>query len=99
MSFRHISLLRWKDGTGSDARTAVVAALQTLPAQIPDLRNYVVGTDAQISEGNYDLAIVADFDDEAAYLVYRDHPVHRKIIEERIAPILGARAAVQHVVP
>ncbi len=94
--FRHVSLLRWKDGTDGAAVEAVLRELRTLPGGIPALRNYVLGSDAGIDAGNYDLAIVADFDDEAGYLVYRDHPVHRTIIESHIRPILADRAAVQH---
>src|SRR4051812_45734971 len=96
MGFRHISLLRWKDGTDSATRDAVFAALRTLPGQIAEIRSYVLGTDAGISEGNFDLAIVADFDDQAAYSVYRDHPVHRQLIADMIVPIVANRAAVQH---
>jgi len=96
MSFRHISLLQWKGGTADAMVDAVVSDLRALPAQIPELRHYVVGTDARINDGNYDLAVVADFDDEAGYLVYRDHPAHRKVLEERIRPIVASRAAVQH---
>jgi len=55
-----------------------------------------VGTDARICEGNYDLVAVADFDDEAGYVVYRDNAAHLKVITERIAPILAERAAIQH---
>ncbi len=60
------------------------------------LRGYVVGSDAGLDGGNYDLAIVADFDDIESYRTYRDHPAHRKVIDERIRPILADRAAVQH---
>jgi hypothetical protein len=49
-----------------------------------------------MKEGNFDLAIVADFDDVDAYLVYRDHPDHVSLFNERIRPILADRAAVQH---
>ena len=39
---------------------------------------------------------MADFDDEAGYLVYRDHPTHQDVITRLIRPILVSRAAVQH---
>ncbi|HEY3834106.1 MAG TPA: Dabb family protein [Acidimicrobiia bacterium] len=96
MSFRHIVLLHWKEGTDAAAHDAVVEGLCALPAQIPELRHYKVGGDAGLNPANYDLAVVADFDDEAGYVVYRDHPAHRKVIDERITPILAERAAVQH---
>ena len=49
-----------------------------------------------MNEGNYDLVVVADFDDVDGYLVYRDHPDHQAVIAEHIRPILADRAAVQY---
>jgi hypothetical protein len=99
MSFRHVVLLRWTADTTPEQRAAVVDGLRGLPAVIPELRNYVVGEDAHVNEGNFDLVAVADFDDVAGYLVYRDHPVHQAVIAEHIRPILAARAALQHEIP
>jgi hypothetical protein len=48
-----------------------------------------------VNTGNADFAVVAEFDDEAGYLVYRDDPEHRRIIAEYLRPILASRAAVQ----
>jgi hypothetical protein len=74
----------------------VESGLAELPGVIPELRDYKFGADVNVSEGNYDLAVVADFDDVDGYLVYRDHPVHVAVIKDRIRPILADRAAVQH---
>ena len=94
--FRHVVLLRWTPDATPAQRSAVRAALSELPGRIPQIRAYAVGVDAHLNEGNYDLVVVADFDDEHDFLVYRDHPDHQLVIEERIRPILAARAAVQH---
>ena len=94
--FRHVVLLRWVDGATADQRAAVESGIAELPALIPEIRSYVFGADAHVNEGNFDLAIVADFDDFDSYLVYRDHPDHVAVIAERIRPILAERAAVQH---
>ena len=95
--FRHVVLLRWNESATPEARRAVVDALEALPAAIPEIRGYRVGVDAGLApEGNSDLAIVADFDDVAGYLVYRDHPTHQDVIARLIRPIVAARAAVQH---
>ncbi|HEY5014461.1 MAG TPA: Dabb family protein [Acidimicrobiia bacterium] len=95
--FRHVVLLRWNESATPEARRAVVDALEALPAAIPEIRGYRVGADAGLApEGNSDLAIVADFDDVAGYLVYRDHPTHQDVIARLIRPIVAARAAVQH---
>jgi len=43
-------------------------------------------------------AAVADFDDLNSYVAYRDHPAHRAVCEETIAPIRRSRAAIQYEV-
>ena len=94
--FRHVVLLRWVADAAGEQRAAVESGIATLPSLIPEIRSYVFGADAHVNEGNFDLAIVADFDDFESYLVYRDHPDHVAVISERIRPILADRAAVQH---
>lgn len=92
---RHVSLFSFTAEATGPQRLAVTEALSALPAAIPELRDYRFGPDAGINAGNYDYAVVADFDDEQGYLVYRDHPEHRRVLVEVIAPIITARAAVQ----
>jgi Stress responsive A/B Barrel Domain len=94
--FRHVVMLRWKAEATAEQRAAVRTRLSALPALIPELRSYVIGVDAHVSEGNYDMVIVADFNDVDGYLVYRDQPDHQAVIRECIQPILAERAAVQH---
>jgi hypothetical protein len=94
--FRHVVLLRWKPEATPEQRAAVETGLAALPGLIPEIRTYTIGTDAGVNVGNYDLVVVADFDDVDGYLVYRDQPDHQAVIREHIAPILAERAAVQH---
>ena len=94
--FRHVVLMRWKPEATPAERFSVQASLSDLPGIIPEIRGYTIGSDAHVNEGNFDLVVVADFDDVEEYLVYRDHPDHQAVIRERISPILADRAAVQH---
>ncbi len=94
--FRHIVLLRFTDDATDEQVDGIVAALRTLPDDIPELRSYVVGVDAGLADDNASLGVVADFDSPADYEVYRDHPAHLAVIQERIRPILAGRTAVQH---
>jgi hypothetical protein len=95
--FRHVVLLTWVETATAAERQAVVDGLDALPAAIPEIRSYRVGVDAGLAPGgNSDLVVVADFDDQAGYVVYRDHPVHQDVIARCIRPILASRAAVQH---
>jgi hypothetical protein len=93
---RHVVLLKFVDEATQEQRQAVLDGLATLPPAIPAIRSYVFGLDAGIAEGNYDIAVVADFDDASAYRDYAAHPLHQRLIAERIRPILAARAAVQY---
>ncbi|GII87820.1 hypothetical protein Ssi03_58100 [Sphaerisporangium siamense] len=94
--FRHIVLLSWVEGATEAQKAAVEAGLKGLPGVIPELRRYEIGPDAGVNEGNHDFAVVADFDSEEDYLVYRDHPTHQAVIADAIKPILAGRAAVQY---
>ena len=94
--FRHVVLLRWVAEATAEQRSAVESGLGALPDRIPEIRSYEIGTDARVNDGNFDLVVVADFDDVDGYLVYRDHPDHVAVIDERIRPILADRAAIQH---
>ena len=95
---RHVVLLRWNDDADDAAKAAVLDGRGTLPAAIETIRAYAFGADLGVGPGNFDLAVVADFDDEAGYLTYRDHPAHQQVIVDHIAPILAERAAVQYLV-
>jgi Stress responsive A/B Barrel Domain len=96
--FRHVVLLKWADSATPAQKQAVLEGLATMPGAIPEIRSYRFGPDAGAAEGNHDVAVVADFDDKAGYLVYASHPAHVALITERIRPILAARAAVQYEV-
>jgi len=93
---RHVVLIRWKPGTSDAQKQAVRDGLAALPAAIPEIQNYQFGDDAAIVEGNYEFAIVADFDNPSDFQTYAAHDVHQKLISERIRPILQDRAAVQY---
>jgi hypothetical protein len=94
--FRHVVMMRFTPESSPAQRAAITDGLEKLPGLIPELRNYSIGSDARVNEGNFDMVVVADFDDVDGYFVYRDHPDHQAVIQERIRPILADRAAVQY---
>ncbi len=93
--FRHVVLFSWKPEATDGQKQTFTAELLKLPGVIPEIRAYHVGPDAGVNTGNYDFAVVAEFDDRAGYLVYRDHPDHRAVITQYLQPIVAQRAAVQ----
>lgn len=92
---RHVVMFRWKPSSTSDDVATIAAGLSELPPAIPEIRSYRFGHDAGVNEGTFDFAVVADFETKDDYLVYRDHPAHRAVIDERIAPHIADRAAIQ----
>jgi hypothetical protein len=69
--------------------------LRKLPAAVDTIRAYEVGPDAGVNPGNFDFAVVAEFDDADGYRAYRDHPAHRTVVEQYVNPIVARRAGVQ----
>lgn len=88
-------MFRWRAGTSPDEVAAVTGGLRGLPAEIPELRDYRVGADAGLVDGNWDFAVVADFDDAAGWQTYNDHPAHQAVAVG-IRAMFVERAAVQY---
>ncbi|MBA3289710.1 MAG: Dabb family protein [Acidimicrobiia bacterium] len=95
---RHVVMFRWNPGTTPADVADVQEGLGGLPAVIPEITRYQFGPDAGINDGNAEFVVVADFADVDGYLAYRDHPLHRALIGERITPRLAERHAVQYII-
>ncbi len=93
---RHVVLMAWNEAATPEKVRQVVDELTALGPHLSGLRAYHAGADAGINSGNYDFAVVADFDDADSYAAYRDDPGHRDIVNRMIAPMLRERAAVQY---
>ena len=92
---RHVVLFTWKPGATDQGKHALHEELATRPPALEAIRAYRFGPDAGINPDNCDYAVVADFDDTAGYLSYRDHPAHRALIERYVTPVAERRAAIQ----
>lgn len=96
--FVHNIQFKWKPGTTAAEVEEMKAALATLPGAVPSIRSYIFGSDlglAAQSGNSWDFAIVAQFDDQAGWKEYLDHPVHDKVRAEVLAPRIAERASVQ----
>ena len=93
--FRHVVLFTWTDEATAAQKQALHDELPKMPPAIEAIRAYQFGSDAGLNPANFDYAVVADFDDQAGYLTYRDHPVHRELVDRYVTPIVASRAAVQ----
>ena len=92
---RHCVMFRWNDDMPVGWIDEVEAALATLPAAIPAIASYSFGRDIGVNAGNHQFAVVADFATVDDYLVYRDHPDHKRVVAELIVPKIAERSAVQ----
>jgi hypothetical protein len=92
---RHTVAFRWTEQATAEQKAQVSAELSRLPALVPSLRSFELGTDIGVNEGNGDFAVCASFDDLDGYLAYRDNPDHQAIIRDLIRPIMAQRLAVQ----
>jgi hypothetical protein len=93
---RHVVLLRWAPEASDADKQSVRDGLAELPAAIPEIQHYVFGDDAGLADGNFDFAIIADFESRPDWQTYVSHEQHQRVITERIRPILQDRAAVQY---
>lgn len=92
---RHVAIFRWVDGLPDDHVEGVAAALDALPASIPEIVHYTHGADLGVNPGTFDYAVVADFASAADQAVYRDHPQHQESIARFIAGFVAERATIQ----
>jgi heme-degrading monooxygenase HmoA len=97
MTITHVVTFGWTEDTSTENVEEIATALRGFiaGADLPGLQSWTGGRDAGFAENNADFAVVAVFDDTEAYTAYRDHPEHRRIIVEQIAPRLAARSVVQ----
>ena len=96
---RHVVMFRFVDDVDPAAIEAMSAALDELPTAIDAIRRYQHGSDLGLNDANFDYVVVADFDDEAGFVTYRDHDVHQAFIREHIVDKVATRVAVQYQVP
>lgn len=91
----HVVLLKFQPGTDRFRLDSLADSLRALPSQIPEIRDYTVGVDIGLADGNAEVAVIARFDDAEGHAIYTNHPAHRKVIEEQILPVLASRNATQ----
>ncbi len=93
---RHVVLFRWADSVDEAHVEKVHAGLAALPGQIPEIAGYHHGSDLGLSETTLDYVVVGEFESVDDFTVYRDHPAHRAVIEEHIAPFVVERVSAQY---
>lgn len=95
MTLRHV--VSWRLAA-EDAPTkaghaaAIVSGLRSLVGVVDDIRSLDAGTDIA-GGGNWDVVLIADFDDLDAVARYQVHPAHEKVAGY-IRSVVAERMAV-----
>lgn len=81
MTIRHV--VSWKLAATDPAEKAehasqIVSRLESLVGVVDEIRSLQVGADVA-GDGNWDVALIADFDDLTAVARYQSHPEHQKV--------------------
>jgi hypothetical protein len=97
---RHV--VSWKlaaedTATKQEQFATIAAALESLPPLIPEIHSLTVGSNIAYPESNWDLVLIADYDDADALEVYQTHPEHVKVTHI-IRPLVAKRSAVDFLI-
>ncbi|MQA60703.1 MAG: Dabb family protein [Actinophytocola sp.] len=95
----HVICLRFEDGTSDEQVQQLMDGLMGLRGEIDTIRSMRMGKDLGIRPDNFEFASLIEFDDEAGYLEFRDHPAHQQVVRDYIRPIIAERAGVVFLGP
>jgi hypothetical protein len=87
---RHVVCVDFLPSATAEQRAALEAGLSELPSLIPEIVSFTFGSDLGLATGTSSFAIVADFDDAAAYGAYSSHPSHLALVETLFRPIAAS---------
>jgi quinol monooxygenase YgiN len=68
-------MFKWREGISEEQKVAARDALAALKQQVPSVVEYTVGFDIERNPNNWDMVLVADFEDVAGLESYFAHPV------------------------
>jgi quinol monooxygenase YgiN len=92
---RHIVMLRFKPEATTEDRAALRAAVEGFKDKVPEVRALVCGDNLGSGPNHHDFAVVADFDDMAAFRRYIDSPAHKEYVAGP-ARFVASLSAIQH---
>jgi hypothetical protein len=98
MPVMHVVTFTFASDVADAVMSELGAALDNFVPRTKAIR-YYHGPDIGVRDGNAHYAVVAVFDDPHAFQNYIAHPEHLQIIQDKIAPHLRSRSAVQFEVP
>lgn len=97
---RHIVLFRLAaddDAQRRDDAHGIAERLEALETQIPGIQSIRVDRDLGLVDGHWDVALVSEYDDNAALEAYQVHPAHKEAAAW-IGTVVTDRAVVDYSV-
>ena len=91
----HIVIFTWIAGTTTETVAEFGNALDLLASELADLTTIRHGPDLHFRDGNGHYALVATFEDRAAWDAYQAHPMHKAFVQDFVTPIQASRLAIQ----
>lgn len=93
---RHI--VSWKlaaedAATKAEQSATLAASLNALVSVVPEIKSLTVASNVADIAGNWDVVLVADYDDLAGLEAYISHPEHQKVVGY-IRSVVAERSAV-----
>ena len=81
MTFRHAVLITFKADADESYRAKVAQSVNALPEAIPEVRAVACGTDAGLTAGSSDFAIIVDLESADDYPKYEHHQAHVELVD------------------
>jgi quinol monooxygenase YgiN len=68
-------MFKWKEGVSDEQKVAARDSLANLKGTVPSVVEYTVGFDIERNPNNWDMVLVADFEDAAGLEAYFSNPI------------------------
>ncbi len=75
----HIVVWKYKESTSTEAREEHISKLRALPAIIPNIESFEVGSDVLQLDRSYDTGLTSAFSDLEALDFYTVHEAHQEV--------------------
>jgi hypothetical protein len=93
--FIHSGMLTLKEEAVESAGPAIRQGMLELVGQIPGLKEVSIGLSARINPGTASVMFLLGFESEEDWRSYGDHPAHKTLVAEHIAPSLEEKRFFQ----
>lgn len=95
---RHIVMWRLQTSDASERAAQIAQLRERFEALVPVIdgtRSLQIVADVAQTDGNWDVALIGDYDDHAALDAYQVHPAHQEVAAY-VRSVVAARACVDY---